>query len=234
MIFRACFCLALICFVTITGFSQLAGNPENWCREGFFTQETRNFGVGFVKPKTGNRTYFYNDDPSKCPAASFCRSKSYLVKQDRVITSKILGEHVCAWFTGSRGEVKVGWLKKADLDFPEMLTDASEKVWTGEWQYGSNTISFSPNKLAGYLNVKGNAFWKGMGDNIHIGELDGRFEPQDGFLEYSDGTGQYDCRARMILSMETLLIVADNGYCGGANVSFSGIYRKVAVKPKKK
>ena len=233
MIFRACFCLTLIGLFAIAAFSQLAGNPENWCREGFFTQETKTFGVGFVKPKAGNRTYFYNDDPSKCPAASSCRSKSYLVKQDRVITSKTLGDHVCGWFTGSKGAVKVGWLKKADLDFPEMLMDASEKIWTGEWQYASNTISLSPNKLNGYLNVQGNAFWKGMGDNIHIGELDGRFEPKDGVLEYSDGTGQYDCRARMQLTMQMFLIVADNGYCGGANVSFSGIYRKVASKPKK-
>ncbi|HQZ96641.1 MAG TPA: hypothetical protein PLP21_10000 [Pyrinomonadaceae bacterium] len=233
MIFRACFCLTLIGLFAIAAFSQLAGNPENWCREGFFTQETKTFGVGFVKPKAGNRTYFYNDDPSKCPAASSCRSKSYLVKQDRVITSKTFGDHVCGWFTGSKGAVKVGWLKKADLEFPELLMDASEKIWTGEWQYASNTISFSPNKLNGYLNVQGNAFWKGMGDNIHIGELDGRFEPKDGVLEYSDGTGQYDCRARMQLTMQMFLIVADNGYCGGANVSFSGIYRKVASKPKK-
>jgi len=233
MIFRACFCLTLNGLFAIAAFSQLAGNPENWCREGFFTQETKTFGVGFVKPKAGNRTYFYNDDPSKCPAASSCRSKSYLVKQDRVITSKTFGDHVCGWFTGSKGAVKVGWLKKADLEFPELLMDASEKIWTGEWQYASNTISFSPNKLNGYLNVQGNAFWKGMGDNIHIGELDGRFEPKDGVLEYSDGTGQYDCRARMQLTMQMFLIVADNGYCGGANVSFSGIYRKVASKPKK-
>ncbi|MFT3745535.1 MAG: hypothetical protein QM785_14735 [Pyrinomonadaceae bacterium] len=151
-----------------------------------------------------------------------------------VITSRSLGDYVCGWFTGAKGGVKVGWLRKADLDYPLMLMDASEKVWTGEWQYASNSISFSPNKISGYLNVKGDALWKGMGDNVHIGELDGRFMPKDGVVEYSDGTSQYDCRATMRLTMERFLIVADNGNCGGANVTFSGIYRKVSSKPLKK
>ncbi|MBK9530064.1 MAG: hypothetical protein IPO41_17540 [Acidobacteria bacterium] len=72
--------------------------------------------------------------------------------------------------------------------------------------------------------------WKGLGDNVHIGELDGRFPHKDGVLEYSDGDSEFDCKATMQLAVERFLIVADNGNCGGANVSFSGIYRKVNKK----
>lgn len=228
------FSLTLGLLLCIYGYGQGAGNPDSWCREGIFTQETKNFGVGFVKPKIGNRSYFYNDDPEKCPKSESCRSRSYLVKGDMVIVSKTFGVSTCSWYTGPRGSVKVGWIRSQDLEFPAMLTDGSERVWTGEWQYASNSISFTPNKIAGYLNVTGNAIWKGMGDNIHIGELDGKAQPENGLLEYSDGSGKYDCRATMRLTMESLLVVTDNGNCGGANVTFSGIYRKLNKKPQKK
>ncbi len=81
--------------------------------------------------------------------------------------------------------------------------------------------------------MKGNAFWKGLGDIIRIGELDGVAEHKDGALEYSDGNGEFDCRLSMQFATESFLIVADNMNCGGANVTFSGVYRKAPGKPKK-
>ncbi len=218
---------AITLTIVSSAFAQPSGNPENWCREGLFTRETKDFGVGFVKAA---RTSFHDDQKQNCPAASACKTSAYVVKGDTVITSKKFGGFTCGWFTSSKGGVKVGWLKTADLEFPQMLHDASERVWTGEWSYASNTISFTPNKLAGFLNVTGDAMWKGLGDNVHIGELDGRFPHKDGVLEYSDGDSEFDCKATMRLAAERFLIVADNGNCGGANVTFSGIYRKVSKK----
>lgn len=208
-------------------FSQLAGNPPNWCREGFFTREVKDFGVGFVKVARAN---FYDDQKANCPTAAGCKTASYGVKDDTIITSKRFGAFTCGWFTSSKGSVKVGWLKTAEIDFPLMLHDASERVWAGEWRYASNSISFSASKLDGFLNVTGDAMWKGMGDNVHIGELDGRFPHKDGVLEYSDGDSEFDCKAAMRLAIGRYLIVADNGNCGGANVTFSGVYRKIPKK----
>lgn len=212
-------------------FAQLEGNSENWCREGFFTRESTHFGIGFVKPK---RTYFYDDLKDNCPTSAACRTKSYVVAGDTVITNKSLGEYSCGWFTSAKGGVKVGWLRTADLVFPEMVHDGSERVWTGEWTYATSTVSLSPNMLKGFLNVTGDSYWKGFGDNIHTGELDGKAPFENGVLEYSDGDSEYDCRATMRLKVEKYLIVADNGHCGGANVWFSGIYRKVPPKVIKK
>lgn len=218
-------------FITLTiatsAFSQMSGNPDNWCREGLFTRETKDFGVGFVKAA---KTSFHDDQKTNCPAAAGCKTTSYVVKGDTIITNKKFGAFTCGWFTSAKGGVKVGWLRTADLDFPAMLHDASERVWIGEWSYASNTISFTSNKLSGFLNVAGTAIWKGLGDNVHVGELDGRFSHKDGVLEYSDGDSEYDCKATMQLAVERYLIVADNGNCGGANVTFSGIYRKVRKK----
>ncbi len=225
---RFILCLFSVFVIVPNAFGQIAGNSDNWCREGFFTRETKDFGVGFVKPKQGNKTYFHNDDQKNCPDAAACKSKSFVVAGDGIITNKTRGNYVCGWFTGSTGKVTVGWLKKADLDFPLMVHDASERVWVGEWQYGENSISMTPNKLSGFLNVKGVALWKGLGDNVHVGELDAKSPYKDGVLEYSDGDSEFDCRATMTLQTERYLVVADNGNCGGANVTFSGIYRKIS------
>lgn len=214
-------------------FAQVPGNPDHWCRQGFFTSDSKDFGVSLVRGGKGARSFFYGDDSDKCPGSVNCRSKSYVVSGDTVITNRTRGEYVCAWFAPSDGAPTVGWLKASDLDSPMMLTDASEKVWTGEWKYAENHITLAPAKLPDTLTVKGKAFWKGLGDNIHIGELDGVAKYSDGKLEYSEGTGEYDCRANMQLAAGSFLIVADNLNCGGANVSFSGIYRKSAAKHKK-
>lgn len=214
-------------------FAQVPGNPDNWCRQGFFTADSNEFGIGRVKGNRRSRVYFYGDDNDKCPETASCRTRSYVVSGDTVITNRKRGDYVCAWFAPTKGAPTVGWLKASELELPEILSDASEKVWIGEWKYADNNITFAPAKLSGTLTVKGNAFWKGLGDNIHIGELDGVAKHNDGKLEYADGNGEYDCRASMQLVTEMFLIVADNLNCGGMNVSFSGIYRKAAAKPKK-
>lgn len=220
--------LFLLQLVAITSvLSQSGGIPDNWCREGLFTRESNTFGASFVKT---SRTNFYQDDKENCPTAAGCRTRSYVVKGDTVITSKRFGDFTCGWFTSANGGVKVGWLRTADLDFPLMLHDASDRVWIGEWIYASNSIEFTADKQAGSLKVTGNALWKGLGDNVHIGELDGSSAHKDGHLEYSDGDNEYDCRAKMRLAIGQYLIVSDNGNCGGANVTFSGIYRKTRSK----
>ncbi len=216
-----------------TVFSQIPGNPDNWCRQGFFTQESDDFGVSTVKGKKGTRAYFYGDDSEKCPGSLSCKTRSYVVSGDSVVTNRKRGDYVCAWFAPLQGAPTVGWLKASDLDPREDLSDASAKVWVGEWKYAENDIIFASADEPNTFSVKGNAFWKGLGDNIHIGELDGVAKHKDGSLEYSDGNGEFDCRASMRLATESFLIVADNMNCGGANVTFSGVYRKAPAKPKK-
>lgn len=227
--FRVFTLVIFVCFASQI-YGQIQGNPDNWCREGFFTRDAKNFGIGIVKGKKGTRVFFHEDDTDKCPEGASCRTSSYVISDDIVITNRTRGDFVCAWYSGVNGNSKVGWLKRADLEFPEMVHDSSEPVWIGEWRYASNSISFTSNKLAGSLNVKGNAVWKGLGDNVHVGELDGRFPIRNGVVEYSDGDSEFDCKATMRLVAEKYLIVADNMNCGGANVTFSGIYRKVSSK----
>lgn len=224
----ACFCL----FVCTPTFGQGPDWSDNTCREGLFTRETDDFGVGRVKKRSKGRAYFYDDMSANCPESQSCRTNGYVVARDTVITNKKRGDFVCAWYSPKKGRPTIGWLRASGLDFTTSRVDVSDKTWTGEWRYAENSITITPNKLAGFLNVSGSAIWKGLGDNIHIGELEGAFPYKGGVLEYSDGDSQYDCRATLRL-VDVFLVVNDNLNCGGANVTFSGIYRRRAPSRKK-
>ncbi len=208
--------------------AQTEGNPPNWCRGGFFTQGSPEFTIAKVGTLTGKRTkraYFHKDDRDDCPGGRGCQSTSYLVPGDEVIVRGELSGFACAWYPSTKGAGTVGWLSLEEIDFQRTPSNQPLRDWLGEWTYAENTINFTNNKLAGWLNVTGDAYWKGLGDNIHICELDGRVEPMDGVANYSDGDDEFDCKVTMEI-LGKYLIVADNMKCGGANVSFSGVYRK--------
>jgi hypothetical protein len=216
--------LAIISLTAVAGFGQMDGNPQNWCRGGLYTREYDDFRVGTVSGRKGTRSYFFGDDRDECPGRN-CQLKAYLVPGDNVIVSHTYNGFVCAWFAPSKGNHTVGWIKADTLDIADPDPAPAIAKWLGEWKYAENDIVITDNKLAGFLNVTGNALWKGLGDNVHIGELDGRFATEGNLLEYSDGDDEYDCKATMRLIGE-FLVVSDNMNCGGVNVSFSGVYRR--------
>ena len=43
--------------------AQTPGNPENWCRNGLFPEDSKEFKIGTVKAiaSKSKRTYFFND-----------------------------------------------------------------------------------------------------------------------------------------------------------------------------
>lgn len=218
--------IVLSSFASVCG--QIEGNPDNWCRGGFFTRDSQDFKIGTVKGAKTVKSYFFNDDPEDCPAGKNCRGKAYLVGGDKVIVARNYNGFACVWFTPVSGYETVGWVRADTLRLADPVAKPPLSAWHGTWKYADNSISFTDNKLAGFLNVTGDALWKGLGDNVHIGELDGRFAPEGNVLEYSDGDDEYDCKATMRLVGEYLL-VADNMKCGGVNVSFSGIYKKATA-----
>ena len=77
--------------------------------------------------------------------------------------------------------------------------------------------SFTPSRMIGQFSFPS--------DNVHVGEIDGRYAPENGMIKYSDGDDEYDCKMTMRL-VGRYLVVADNLKCGGVNVTFSGVYTK--------
>lgn len=203
-------------------FAQLDGNPANWCRNGAFPRESGNFRLGKVKAEKSERIYFYGDDEN-CPNGKNCRKKSYLIGGDEVIISRTYEKFACTWFHAEKGET-VGWIPLDKLEFSPIVQNTDN--FAGKWNFYDNEIVIAKTKEPKIFQVTGNAFWKGLGDNIHIGELDGQAIWNEASLNYgADETDEYACKVTMRL-IGKYLIASDNLNCGGANVSFSGVYIK--------
>ena len=216
--------LGLICLSA----SVLAQTPDvnNWCRAGFFTTDSDEFRIAVAAGKKNEHIYFYNDFEDDCPGKESCRAKAYLVPGDRMVISRSFGNFGCAWFSPAKGSPTVGWVKLANLKFSNRVLKTPLTAWLGEWRFAENHIKFTHNKLAGFLNVSGDALWRGQGDNVHVGELDDRVQPVGNMLKVGESeTDEFACKATMRLIGE-FLVVADNMRCGGFNVSFSGVYRR--------
>ena len=214
---------------TIQASAQLDGNPENFCRNGAFPRESREYRLARITGKKGERVYFYGDEREDCPAGRDCRLKSYVIPGDEVIVSRTFGAYACGWFQPAKGSETVGWIKSESLEMLEPKPDPAENEWLGEWRFYDNSIVIAKSRAAGLLEVTGEAFWKGLGDNVHVGELDHRAKPSGGILKLGEGDDEADCKVTMQL-VGSFLLVSDNLNCGGANVTFSGVYRKNSKK----
>lgn len=224
----AIFALCVSVMFASNSFGQLDGNPENFCRNGFFPREDVEFRIANVVGNTGEKIHFYSDEREDCPAGKNCRRKSYLVPGDEVIVSRSLGGFSCVWYQPRVGSETVSWIPTPNLKIKALPAVASPSAFLGEWSFYENSITVKESKKSGVLAVYGNAFWKGLGDNIHIGEIEEEVSPKNGVLLIGEkDNGEYDCKATMKL-IGRYLIVGDNLNCGGANVTFTGVYRRSA------
>lgn len=188
------------------------------------------------------RVRFVKDDVLQrgCPnAGAACEGAAYLTQGDVVLTGPVEGRYTCAGFMGARGTTTMGWLPSEAL----VAQGDAERLpgdWNGRWTAPEQDLMIVPAE-AGALLVKGDATW-GMGDperrrrgGVHIGEVAGTARPIDGVLAFTmgddgktlpyDAGDEFTCRVRMV-RRGPYLVVRDNNACGGANVSFSGFYRR--------
>lgn len=222
---KTLFLFTVLLLLPVSVFAQLEGNPENMCRNGFFPSESENYSLGKIKGKKSERIYFYGDD-EKCPNEKNCRQKNYVIANDEVIVSRKFGNFACAWYQPKKGSETVGWIPLDKLEFINLVQSIGREAWVGKWSYYDSTIEIAATQKPNGYKITGNAFWKGLGDNLHIGELDGDAKIVETNLKYGENdTDEYACKVMMRLAGK-FLIVSDSLNCGGANVSFSGVYRK--------
>ncbi len=217
---------ALVLLLVSSAVAQREGNPENWCRGGAFPMDSGEFSIGLVKQTAGQKVYFYNDLKDDCPFNERCRDKSYVVPGDKVVISRTFKGFACSWYLPGKGFPTTGWIKSSEL----VITHAGSKPTVSRWlcksKYADNSISITENKLPGMLNITGEAFWQGLGDNVHIGELDDRAAPKGNILKVGENDrDEFACKVTLLL-IDAFLVVRDNMNCGGANVTFSGVYKK--------
>lgn len=121
-------------------------------------------------------------------------------------------------------------------------------MWVEEWRVGTEQVILITLTDDGELEVDGYATY-GAADpervangSVQVGCFTVRLSEswinddnevafavgENGPLPYSEGE-DIDCKVRMRLDQPSL-IVNDNGRCGGANVSFTGVYGRLPVR----
>lgn len=145
----------------------------------------------------------------------------YVIPGDALVVSRAFGEYVCAWFQPARGYETVGWLRADQLEVSETDANPPASRWLGEWELHSNSLTIRRGTKAGELRVEGSAVWHGLGDNVHMGEVNASAAPGGNTLTLEDDI----CKLTLRL-VGDFLVADDNGECGGVNVTFDGVYRK--------
>ncbi len=168
---------------------------------------------------------------------SVCRLKAFVVAGDEVLIDLADGPFLCATFKSAGGMETRGLLPRqaVQLSPPETATTAK---WDGKWRRDREAEIVLKSK-GDVVSVSGNATWGG-GDParvkrgaVNTGELDGEGKPRGQILAIGYDPVRSDlpapdaatdgCAARLSL-YGRYLVVADNGGCGGMNVTFSGLY----------
>ncbi|MCA9837516.1 MAG: hypothetical protein KC422_11385 [Trueperaceae bacterium] len=211
--------LSLLFLAFLAGVSA-QDNPDHWCRNGLFTQTGAAFTLAQVTPLV-TRAYFFSDNET-CPAND-CQLSSYLIPGDTVILAEhFFADFVCAWYEPENGEETVGWLRQDDLELVAFAAEPTFDEWQGVWKDAENTLVINESFFGEGLIIEGQAFWIGLDDTIHTGGVFGKSFPTGNKLKLFDL--DYDCELELWL-LDSYLIAKDNKQCGGANVTFDGIYQ---------
>ena len=191
---------------------------------------TANPRVNFVKSP-------YDDDfkAESCPAATeACRKTSYLVAGDLVLTGRTRGSFTCVSYQSTKAKRQIwttGWLPSAALAPVTPMAAAHLSDWIGSWEQPHGGIEIKPGGLGGRLQIEGEMVVPTARD-FHTGVISAQVMPRGGSIAFlDDGWLPFDtkcdsgCRVRM-QRIGPFLLVEDNNDCGGAGVTFTGLYHR--------
>ena len=210
--------LGLATFAPVAALAQ-----DTTCRGGLFTQQD---GFAQARVSEKRRTFFY-EDMDGCPllegSLDACRTNSYVIEGDRLVVGRSLGDFVCAFYPNYSGGT-AGWIRRDRLAIE--ATDRAPPLsrWEGDWTDGASadvTILTKDDRTY----IVGNAFWPARPEEndwptIHIGEVEDRLAIDGNRANYADDNL---CQLELTV-LPDFLLIEDNRKCGGANVTFSGVY----------
>ncbi len=202
-----------------------AQTPDDTCRNGSFPGNEPT--VGRAQVTGAGRVAMLSDD-SGCPAeTSKCRGTTVLVPGAIVLSGHRHGDYVCAF---DPAHDDAGYLAAARLKTLPVDALPPLKAWVGLWRYGDDTIRLTAK--GAMLSVDGEAYWPSAHPSArqfpggpNVGDLSGTATPKGNAVIFADASDPQACSATLRL-VGDVIVVADNGACGGMNVSFSGVYRR--------
>jgi hypothetical protein len=173
-------------------------------------------------------------EDAACPAAADpCTGNAYLVPGDFALVGKSNAAFTCVVYQSAddpKQHLTNGWLPSASLAPVAPATAPAGSDWIAGWVHAGAEIDIS-DAANGGVTIHGEAIVRAAQDT-HNGVVDAVAKPEQGLLAFADdGKVAFDkasadaCLMRM-RRVEALLVVEDNGNCGGVDVSFTGFYRK--------
>ena len=193
------------------------------------TPSGRPSALGRVTGKAGEKAFFYTSDNfsgNGCPEKGGCQTRAYVIPGNEVLVAQAREGWVCALYAGRKGQT-IGWLKTAQVDVLPAGSPALA-AWTGTWRDGETSLAIAAGhgEQAETLELQGKAFWHGgrKGESTHVGSLKGHATPVGDQVVVPDSRDRA-CTVNLTL-LGSYLVASDNHQCGGANVTFAGVYTK--------
>ena len=138
---------------------------------------------------------------------------------DPVVVSRVEGDWTCGYLTSRKGAAQ-GWVRSKDLRPLTFDPNPPLTPWLGTWVQDENQIRIQSSKTPGKLDLEGEAYWHGRGDNVHSGAFSGEATPTGNHLHVEDDS----CKLDLAL-IGKYLLANDNNMCGGVNVRFWGVWK---------
>jgi hypothetical protein len=216
-----------------------ANDPANCIRPDWDDAKPLTVAKVIARPRVNFVKSPYDDDfkADTCPAATAaCRSNAYLVTGDLVLVGQTRGAFTCVSYQTRSRSKKLpgwtrGWLPSATLTPVAPAAAPAPSDWLGNWDQRYAGIEIKPGGLGGRLRIEGIAAYPTARD-YHTGAIDAEVRPgTDSIAFLNDGWMPFEtqcdsgCRVRMH-RIGDLLLVEDNGDCGGAGVTFTGLYHR--------
>jgi hypothetical protein len=218
--------LGTVFLLTVLGASAARAQPSDApCVNGAVPTER---DLGLAKVVGAGRLNFLNEGPG-CPSeAATCRQRAYVVSGDLLLTGRSAGAYVCVFYPNTGGG-SAGWVQSARLARLPVDVAPPPSAWAGRWANEDDSIVLKVKGAA--LVADGHAYYPSahppasqFPGGPNLGDLSGTATPNGKTVVFTDKDPN-GCTAALTL-VGGLLVVADDGHCGGMNVSFSGVYKR--------
>jgi hypothetical protein len=202
------------------------------CNGVAYSEGHPNVSLGIV---AGGKVHFLANASEKagCPSAgAACRKRAFLVDDNHVVVDAqtVGGAYVCASYIDARGNETDGWLPVGSVK-----PTTAPPAWIGAWRRDATSTIDITRKSDNTIEINGHATY-GQGAATHEGDIGAILDATkatQGFATEFAGDKQIpyekatpdDC-AVMMSQLGPYLFVSDSGNCGGANVSFFGLYTR--------
>ena len=143
-----------------------------------------------------------------------------------------LGEERAGWACVTGGDSTAGWIPAKDLAPVPATPRAPLSEWLGWWRHVNEAKGVKNDRLlitrgpgSDVLHLSGRAYWYGLNDNVHFGEVQADAAPIGVHLHAVQTFTAGACVVDLKLDQATQTLKSyDNMRCGGMNVHFAGAW----------